>query len=173
MLHLPPTECRAFFAWMPKLRQPARDGELRQLSLPDFILGPRRIALEENEIATAILIPESSAIGKSAFLKLGARKYLVISIVMAAARIEWSTEGYIERAALSVGACGPVAIRLREAEEFLVGRRLNRKTVGDLEDCLLVSSLKPISDIRASAGYRLKAAAELVRRTIAACRDAE
>ena len=56
----------------------------RRLPLGDFILGPRQTALRADEILAAILVPKPQGAATSAFLKLGARKYLVISIVMAA-----------------------------------------------------------------------------------------
>src|SRR5690606_12010591 len=59
----------------------------RMLPLQDFILGNRRTAIEPGEIVTAIRIPKASIAGSSSFQKLGARRYLVISIAMAAARM--------------------------------------------------------------------------------------
>ena len=59
----------------------------RMLALGDFILGNRKTALQPNEMVTAIHVPKASTAGASAFEKLGARRYLVISIAMAAARV--------------------------------------------------------------------------------------
>ncbi|TIO90195.1 MAG: xanthine dehydrogenase family protein subunit M, partial [Mesorhizobium sp.] len=59
----------------------------RYLPLGGFILGNRRTALQPDEMVTAIRVPKRSAVGSSAFVKLGARRYLVISIAMAAARL--------------------------------------------------------------------------------------
>ncbi|MEK9725482.1 MAG: FAD binding domain-containing protein, partial [Rhodospirillaceae bacterium] len=79
----------------------------RTLPLPDFIRGPRDTALQPDELMTAILIPQSAGAGAATFLKLGARKYLVISIAMVAARltVAGSTVTY---AAVAVGACSAV-----------------------------------------------------------------
>jgi CO/xanthine dehydrogenase FAD-binding subunit len=84
----------------------------RRLKLDDFILGPRRTARRADELLAAILIPKPRAAAHSHFLKLGARRYLVISIAMVAAAIE-SERGKITTARVAVGACGPVAQRLR------------------------------------------------------------
>ena len=43
----------------------------RQLPLPDFILGPRKIALRPDEIVSAILIPKPKGAAHSSFVKLG------------------------------------------------------------------------------------------------------
>nr|MDQ2704067.1 FAD binding domain-containing protein [Pseudomonadota bacterium] len=52
----------------------------RTLALGDFILGNRKTALRPDEMVTAIHVPKTSTGGASAFEKLGARRYLVISI---------------------------------------------------------------------------------------------
>ena len=52
----------------------------------DFIDGYRHTACRADEIVTAILVPKRSGATRGHFLKLGARKYLVISIVMVGRR---------------------------------------------------------------------------------------
>lgn len=134
----------------------------RTLPLADFITGPRQIALAADEVLTAVLIPEAATRGASHFLKLGARKYLVISIAMTAARIAMK-DGVVTDAALSVGACGPVATRLEAAETALIGAPLDPSRI---TDAMVEDALSPIDDVRADAGYRRTSAAELVRRTL-------
>ena len=93
----------------------------RSLPLAEFIAGPRRTALAPGEMVTALAVPADATAGRSRFLKLGARRYLVISIAMVAARLEVA-EGRVTGAALAVGACGPVATRLPALEAALVGQ---------------------------------------------------
>lgn len=135
---------------------------VRQLPLAKFITGPRQIALQPDELLTAVLIPVAATHGVSHFLKLGARKYLVISIAMTAARIVIE-DGVVAEAALSVGACSPVATRLAEAEAALIGAPLDPLRI---TDAMVDAALSPIDDVRADAGYRRSSAAELVRRTL-------
>ncbi len=139
----------------------------RHLGLSDFILGNRRTALRPGEMVTAMNVPKRAARGRSAFVKLGARRYLVISIAMAAARIEAGPDGTIANAAVSVGACSAVAQRLGFLEDALVGRPID----GDLGEAVHVSdfaALSPIDDVRGSAAYRREAAVEIVRRAVRA-----
>ncbi len=56
----------------------------RRLPLAVFLSGVRRTARRADEILTAVLVPEAAIRGRSVFLKLGARRYLVISIAMVA-----------------------------------------------------------------------------------------
>jgi CO/xanthine dehydrogenase FAD-binding subunit len=134
----------------------------RRLGLGAFIEGPRRTARAPDELLTAVILPEAGLAGRSAFLKLGARRYLVISIAMVAARVEIAG-GRIERAAIAVGACSAVARRLPEVEAALAGQPAGAPMV-DPE--AVAAALAPIDDARGTAGYRLQAAAELVARAV-------
>jgi CO/xanthine dehydrogenase FAD-binding subunit len=136
----------------------------RHLPLPDFILGNRRTALLPGEMVTAIRIPKRASAGTSAFVKLGARRYLVISIAMVAARLVIDS-GTVTEAAVSVGSCSAVARRLAGVEAALRGLAANQR----LADAILsapMPELSPIADVRGSAEYRLDAARELVARAV-------
>jgi CO/xanthine dehydrogenase FAD-binding subunit len=132
----------------------------------DFILGNRRTALRSDEILTAILIPRRHEAAASSFFKLGARRYLVISIVMVAAVVAID-DGMIADARIAVGACSAVAKRLPELEADL--RAKPASAIGDIVDARHLSALSPIDDVRASASYRHDAARIAVRRALQAC----
>ena len=139
-------------------------GGTRVVPLENFIVGPRKTALGSNEIVSAILVPKPAHAAKSAFLKLGARKYLVISIAMASAVIEHKA-GRVVDARVAVGACSPVARRLPALEAQLKGKRFDA-SLADWVNPAQLAVLEPIADVRASAGYRKQAALELVRRLL-------
>ncbi|MBL8576909.1 MAG: xanthine dehydrogenase family protein subunit M [Mesorhizobium sp.] len=137
----------------------------RVLRLSDFILGNRRIACRPDEMVTAVLVPKASLRGTSSFRKLGARRYLVISIAMAAARMVTDAQGKIETAAIAVGACSAVARRLSNLESSLIGLR----SAAEIEHAVMAASLdelSPIDDVRGTATYRHAAAREIVARAI-------
>lgn len=137
----------------------------RRLPLAAFLRGPRRADCGPREILTAVLVPEAALAGRSAFAKLGARRHLVISIAMVAVRLVVS-DGRVAAAALAVGACGPVATRLAGLEAALAGGPADATLADRVDDGAVAAALAPIDDIRADAGYRAAAAAELVRRTL-------
>jgi CO/xanthine dehydrogenase FAD-binding subunit len=137
---------------------------VRRVLLADFILGPRKVALTAGEILAAVHLPQRALRGVSAFEKLGARAYLVISIAMAAVRLE-VVDGRVTAACVSVGACGPVAARLPAVEAALCGPV--EGAVGRVAASDVAVALSPIADVRATAEYRLRAAAELVARGVA------
>jgi CO/xanthine dehydrogenase FAD-binding subunit len=135
----------------------------RRLPLADFLAGPRRTLRAADEVVTAVLMPRAGLTGRSRFLKLGARRDLVISIAMVAVRLEIAA-GAIVSAAVAVGACGPVALRLPAVEAALLGASAGAASRIASEDVL--ASLSPIDDIRASGAYRAEAAVELLRRAV-------
>jgi CO/xanthine dehydrogenase FAD-binding subunit len=145
-------------------------GAMRRLPLDKFVLGNRRTALLPGEMAAAIRIPKISAKGSSSFVKLGARRYLVISIAMAAARLVIGTDGRVERAAVAVGSCSAVAERLPELEAALVGRPADA-SLGDAVEADHLASLAPIDDVRGSREYRAEAAREIVARALLGAAD--
>jgi len=140
---------------------------VRRLSLAEFLTGLRQTALRGDEIVTAIHIPADAAKGRGAFTKLGARKYLVISIAMVAVRLGLKG-GRITQAAVGVGAMGPIACRLPGLEAALLGQPPDRPEAwraaleGDI-----AARLAPIDDLRADAAYRRAAVAVLIGQTIA------
>jgi CO/xanthine dehydrogenase FAD-binding subunit len=133
------------------------------MALAEFQIGPRRTALRPDEVMTALLVPMPHADAQSHFIKLGARKYQLISIVMGAAVLQVEA-GKVVAAALAIGACSPVARRLGELEATLIGA-----SIADLGRHLKPSnlaSLTPIDDIRADAIYRRDAAMAVARRLL-------
>lgn len=133
----------------------------RLVPLAEFITGYRKTSRRSGELLTAVLVPEPQATAKSAFVKLGARKYLVISIVMAAAVVTRDAAGTVISARVAVGAAAETARRLDQLEHDLVGLPVGRKPSSILR-AQHFSPLQPISDVRATATYRQDAAWALV-----------
>ena len=137
----------------------------RRLLLKDFISGPRKVAFTEGEILVAVIVPPAGLLGKSAFLKLGARAYLVISIAMVAVRLIVD-RGRVTSAFLAVGSCSGVARRLQTVEDRLIDAPVGSAS-GLIRNADVAAALAPIDDIRATAAYRSEVAAELLRRAVA------
>jgi CO/xanthine dehydrogenase FAD-binding subunit len=139
----------------------------RRLALDVFINGARRTLLAPDEVMTAIITPLPSPTMRSAFFKLGARRYLVISIVMVAVALD-VVEGIVRDARIAVGACSAVAQRIRQAERRLTGASAS-PGLARLIEANDLAQLAPIDDIRASADYRRDVALTLLRRATVAC----
>jgi len=138
----------------------------REVPVGAFVVGNRRTIRRPDELVTAVLVPRPGDSARSAFLKLGSRAYLVISIAMVAVLVVRDERGTISTARIVVGACSEVPRRIGAAEARLVGRvpadaLAEEITPADLAD------LTPIDDVRATAAYRRDAALTLVRRALA------
>ena len=140
----------------------------RILPLSGFILGNRKTARRPEELLIAIRIPRRVENAVSTFLKLGARRYLVISIVMVAANLVLEEDGSIREALICVGSCSPVAMRLPELERKLVGE-VAQPSLGRRVQPAHLAPLSPIDDVRATASYRRDAALTLVGRALEVC----
>lgn len=140
-------------------------GGARRLPLADFLTGYRTTARRPDELLTAIRLPKPRMPARSRFLKLGARRYLVISIAMVAATLEVDEAGRIAAARIAVGACSAVAQRLPALEAALLGATAG-PGLGAVVEAAHLAELQPIDDVRADAAYRRRAARTLVARAL-------
>jgi len=136
----------------------------RSVPLSHFVFDSRQTRRRSDEMVTALLVPVSGPRTRSTFLKLGARRYLVISIVMVAATVVLDDDDCVTAAAVAVGACAPVAQRLGSLEVRLIGQPVSALAEQVRRDDLAI--LTPIDDVRGTAAYRLDAAEQLVRRAL-------
>ena len=140
----------------------------RRMPLAEFIVGNRKTQRRADELLTAVLVPRVVESAASAFVKLGARRYLVISISMVAAVVLVDDTGRVADARVAVGSCSAAARRLRELERELVGAAV-REGLGRRVRPEHLQPLSPIDDVRATAEYRMDASLTLVQRALNAC----
>jgi CO/xanthine dehydrogenase FAD-binding subunit len=124
----------------------------RMLRIDEFLVGPKRNALEPDELIVAVHVRPSGA--PQTFMKVGPRNAMVIAICSLA--LEVDRERGELRAAF--GSAGPVA-------------RLVTAPIGEVDDFpdVVVSAASPIDDVRGTAAYRREALRVLVRRALERC----
>jgi CO/xanthine dehydrogenase FAD-binding subunit len=140
----------------------------RRVALAQFIVGNRKTLRRPDEILSAVIVPRQLDDAASVFLKLGARRYLVISIVMVAAIVKVDRGGMVAEARIAVGSCSATAQRLVDLEQALAGRPA-KPGLGAAVAEQHISALAPIDDVRATANYRRDAALTLISRALDAC----
>jgi CO/xanthine dehydrogenase FAD-binding subunit len=141
----------------------------RMLPLAQFLTGARQTVLACDELLAAVWLPRGSARARSAFAKLGHRRYLVISITMAAVALDLDEKEQVSRLAVAVGSASAVAARLTRLEQALVSTplaQLGGRAREALADPRMLQALSPIDDVRGTAAYRMHAARELVARLL-------
>jgi xanthine dehydrogenase small subunit len=134
----------------------------REVALEDFYLAYQQNDLRPNEFIETIRIPlpEAGIVLRSH--KLSKRFDQDISAVCSAYRLQLDGE----RVASFRMACGGMAATIKRAancEAAIVGQQWNEATIASASQAL-ADDFEPISDMRASAAYRLRATQNLLRR---------
>jgi xanthine dehydrogenase small subunit len=135
---------------------------VRTLSVESFITGYRTTALAAGEVIAAIRIPLLAAGQEFAAYKLSKRFDQDISTVIGAFRLA-RHGGEVRELCVAYGGMGPRAARAPSVEAALAGRPWTSTALADV-DALLARDFTPMTDHRGGAGYRLRAAAGLLRR---------
>lgn len=136
----------------------------RTVSLDHFFTSPGKTCLADNELIVSANFALPDRYGGMAYLKLGRRKGMSIAVASAAVYLTVK-DGAITCARAAMGSVAPTPIRCRKVEETL----LNRAPGADLfheAAGMVAEDIAPISDVRASAEYRLRAAMALMERAL-------
>lgn len=146
---------------------PAKAGlRERVMALEHFFAGPKQTVLEADEILVDIHVPVPPPRTGTSFMKLGRRKAMTLAIVSTAALVSLAEDGRtVEGIRIALGAVAPTPLRARRAEAILQGRELSQSLIDDAAS-LAVDETAPISDLRATAGYRREVSRVLVKRTL-------
>jgi CO/xanthine dehydrogenase FAD-binding subunit len=124
----------------------------RRMPLLEFLIGPKRNALEPDELITSVLVEPSGA--AQTFMKVGPRNAMVIAVCSLAVALD---RGAGEVRA-SFGSAGPVS--------GLVRVPLDRAESLAAE---VAAAASPIDDVRGTAAYRRHALRVLATRALERC----
>ena len=138
---------------------------VREVPLDEFFLGPGSTVLEANEIITEIRFP-TAKMRKGAFLKLGRRNALAISVASVAVLVEIDSGGSaFGDVRIALGAVAPTPMRAKSAENTLRGKPVSERVV-ERAAIVALEDVQPISDVRASAEYRKEVVKILLQRAL-------
>ena len=126
---------------------------IRIMPLLDFFVGPRKTALEPDELLVDIVIPKEMLGRGCSFRKFGLRKGQALALVNTCASIDLDA-GKLADVRIALGAVAPTVIRAVKAEKLLNGKAPSDDLFAEAGD-MAATEAKPINDFRASAGYRL------------------
>ncbi len=138
----------------------------RRVNINNFYTGYKQLDLKDDEIISRVFIPIPPREDILRLYKVSNRKDLDISTFTAAVRLRTKVvDGVqqIEKATLAFGGVGPVILRLPDTESFLQGKPLTEKTFEEAGQ-RAQAEITPISDVRASAHYRLEVAKNILRK---------
>ena len=135
----------------------------RDIPFAEFSLGFMTTAMELDEMLVSIRIPLWGEGHGYAFEEF-ARRHGDFAIVSAAALLTAAPDGSITRASLTIGGAGSSALRMGEAESFLVGQQAGPENFEKASE--ICRGIDAIGDVHAPADYRRQLAVELALRAL-------
>lgn len=129
----------------------------------EFFTGPGTTILNGSEMVTEIRIPELPLGCGTSFLR-ATRTQSDLAQVNAAS-VVMIKDGICEEVRIALGGVAPTAIRLRKAEEALKGKRIEGEALENAAE-LAAGEIRPISDVRATAEYRMELSKVLVKHVL-------
>lgn len=143
----------------------------RSVPLEDFFKGPGETLLGPDEILIQVVLKKPSPASGAAYIKLGVRKTLEISLVNVAVYIGLdSQDGSIKTARVALGAVAPTPLRASSAEKVLLGEKPSPELFEAAGNEAAKES-RPIDDFRGSKGYRKDMVKVLTRRALGKAYD--
>jgi xanthine dehydrogenase small subunit len=134
----------------------------RVVPILEIFAGPKQTTLGPGELIEAIDLPFlAKAPSRQMFRKVGTRAAQAVSKIVAAGLVWTAKDGTVTNVRVALGSMAPTPRRLREAESYLVGRRLAADTARQAA-ALLAEDVAPIDDVRSTASYRLATAQRLL-----------
>jgi xanthine dehydrogenase small subunit len=124
-----------------------------------FYRGYKKFDLKPDEIITRVFVPVLLSTDLLKLYKVSRRRDLDISAFTAAIRLR--VNGRIEEARIAYGGVAPTVVRLPKTEAFLNGKSPSRdlfQRAGEVAR----GEIKPITDVRGSADYRLQLAENIL-----------
>jgi CO/xanthine dehydrogenase FAD-binding subunit len=116
--------------------------------------------IRPDELLSRVRLPRNTAGVKHYYRKVGTRKAQAISKVCFAgiARME---DTRVADVRVALGSVAPVVLRSKQTEDAIRGREIDEETVKLARETLL-REITPIDDVRSTADYRLRVAANLL-----------
>jgi aerobic carbon-monoxide dehydrogenase medium subunit len=136
----------------------------RIVPLEGFCTAPGRTILVPDEIVTHVLVPAPAPGTAKVYLKHGRREQMELATVGVAVSLTMS-RGRCSRLGIVLGAVAPTPLRVPAAEALLLGEEPTRERV-HAAAAAAAQACQPISDLRASAGYRRQMVEVLTRRAL-------
>ncbi len=138
----------------------------RVLPVEKLFKGPAESKVARNEILTSILIPKQPPKSAAAYLKLMRRAALDLALVGVAAYVCLDKDNKTcKEVRIALGAVAPTPIRAPLAEQMLTGKEVTESLV-DEAGKVAVTLCSPITDLRASLGYRCDMIEVLTKRAV-------
>ena len=136
-------------------------GGARRVAYRDFHTGYKRMEMRADELLGRILIPRTTGDLQTYYRKVGTRKAQAISKICFAAGARLASDGRLGDVRLALGSVAPTVVRCARTEAALRDQTPDEATVKAAR-AMLVEEIAPIDDMRSTAQYRARVAANLL-----------
>lgn len=139
-------------------------GGTRDVAADAFFVSELTTCLEPGEMLEAVSFPKADKDDRAAFVEVGNRKH-GFALVAVAAQLKIDSEGACSAARLAAVGVGATAVRLRAAEESLVGEKASDAAFAAAAEAAR-NAVDPVDDFHADASYRRRVLGVLVTRAL-------
>jgi aerobic carbon-monoxide dehydrogenase medium subunit len=136
----------------------------RTIPIDEFLVDSYTTAVADGEMAIEVRFPTPQARTAGAYVKIE-RKVGDFATAAAAARLTLAEDGSISHASIAIGAAGPNAFRVVEAEKALIGQKPSSAAIAAAANAGRAAA-DPIADTRGSVAYKKEMAGVLVERAL-------
>ncbi len=127
----------------------------RQVPIIDFFVGVGKTVLSEGEFVVSFTLQNPRKNTGASYKKFAIRGDTDITIVGAGSSITLDSEGKVAKAIISLAAVAPTPIRVKQAEEMIIGKVLTEELIEKTAE-VAAEVCNPISDQRATKEYRVE-----------------
>ncbi len=154
------------FAWDAVMEITGPQG-VRQVPIQQFYIKAGQVALQYNELETAILIKKESYEGyRGHYIKYAMRNAMDIATCGCSVNVKLSADKkYIEDVRIAYGVAGPIPMRAPSAEAAAKGKAVSMETVEAFGEAAL-QDVNPRTSWRATKEFRLHLTRELAIRAL-------
>ncbi len=140
---------------------------VRQMPIREFYIKAGKVALEHNELLTAILIKKESYEGyKGHYIKYAMRNAMDIATTGCSVNVKLSPDKkLIENARIAYGVAAPVPMRAFSPEAAVNGKPVSQETIQAFGEAALLD-VNPRTSWRATKEFRLHLAKELAMKAL-------
>jgi carbon-monoxide dehydrogenase medium subunit len=136
----------------------------RLVASADYFLGPGQTVLRPDELLAEVIIPGLPEGARMGYRKLGQRKAEICAVASVAVVVQ-ARNGSYDQATIAMGSVAPKPILIQAASQLAGQKRGDPALILSVAEAAAAET-QPIDDIRASAWYRRKASAAIVKQTL-------
>jgi carbon-monoxide dehydrogenase medium subunit len=137
----------------------------RNIALANFLIGPGQTDIRNDELLSGFFIRQQTEHTTASYHKYAIRGDSDIAIIGVGVLFSFDSNGSILKARIAIASAGPKAMRMKRAEDTLVGQMPSTSLFADVAE-LCREDVMPITDQRATENYRRDMVAVWTRNTL-------